>query len=275
MQWLKALYGAGVIGVAATAIVSPLVVRRLSSVWPSAQTKPASDASGVAGSSASTIERSGATLRVPPAAPSNASPVPTTAGANSHSGGKSDAASAKIEPKAASAADSPVAEPPAQRPAFDVVRVDRTGETVVAGHGPPKAAVELRDGGRTIAEANADESGQFVILPPPLLAGSHHLVLVVRGSGARDAVSDSVTIEVAAQKPAASRQGPLPAPASPPGRTSLAPAERSSAVDGAQDSDALAASGLDPMGFAAPLSMATARAFAGPAANAWQIRVRG
>jgi len=50
-------------------------------------------------------------------------------------------------------------------PAFDIVRVEPSGETVVAGHAFATAKVELRDGVRPLGVIAANESGQFVILP--------------------------------------------------------------------------------------------------------------
>ena len=50
-------------------------------------------------------------------------------------------------------------------PAFDVVRTEPTGETVVAGHAVPGAMVELLDGDQSLAWIKADESGQFVVVP--------------------------------------------------------------------------------------------------------------
>jgi hypothetical protein len=98
-----------------------------------------------------------------------------------------------------SAPPAPAADSTIERPAFDIVRVDPTGETVVAGHATPKATVELRDGGRVIAKVDADESGQFVVLPPPLPKGSHRLELAAQSGGAPVVVSDPVTIDVAAR----------------------------------------------------------------------------
>jgi LysM repeat protein len=111
------------------------------------------------------------------------------------------------ETATAAAAAVPI-EPAPERPGFDVVRVDPTGETVVAGHATPKSTVELRDEGRVIAEIGADELGEFVILPPQLSEGNHRLELAARSGGAPAVVSAAVTIEVAAQKPGAPRFAP-------------------------------------------------------------------
>ena len=71
-------------------------------------------------------------------------------------------------PAAAPAESAPepvVAEAPAiVPPRFDVVRVARDGETLVAGSAAPGAAITLRVDGVTVAEAAADGAGQFVAL---------------------------------------------------------------------------------------------------------------
>jgi hypothetical protein len=85
-----------------------------------------------------------------------------------------------------------------QPPAFDIVRVEPTGDAVIAGHAEPEAVVELRDDGRVVAQASADASGEFTMLPPPFSTGSHHLELAVRTGGAVAVSSDSVAIDVPA-----------------------------------------------------------------------------
>jgi nucleoid-associated protein YgaU len=85
-----------------------------------------------------------------------------------------------------------------QRPVFDVMRVEASGDAVIAGHASPNSAIELRDDGLVLAQAIADGSGQFVILPPPLSAGGHHLQLVARTNDASAVMSDAVAINMAA-----------------------------------------------------------------------------
>jgi len=200
MHSAKALYWAGAICVAAVAVASLILAPRLPNVWPGAQIAPSAVAvPGVAsslGSPASTIAQPNVPIVAQPTPSTFAQPVQESA-----------------EAATAAAAAAPI-EPAPERPGFDVVRVDSTGETVVAGHATPKAAVELRDEGRVIAEIGADELGQFVILPPQLSVGSHRLELAARSGGAPTVVSNAVTIEVAAQKPDAPRYAPplLPTP---------------------------------------------------------------
>ncbi len=208
MRSTKALYWAGATAVAAAAIAGLYLAPRLAEVWPGAQTAPSPRAAGGTTSPppspVATIAPPSPVTAAPtaqtPAQPAAASPqaLAEAAGANPA------AASPAAEPKTATPAPAaPPSAPALERPGFDVVRVEPTGETVVAGHAAPDAAVELRDAGRTIAEISADKSGQFVILPPPLSEGRHRLELAARSGGAPAVVSDAVTVEVAAQKPSA------------------------------------------------------------------------
>ena len=201
MHSTKALYWAGAICIAAVAIAAAILTLRLANVWPSGQIAPSAVAVRGAAS--------------PSGSPASTSPPPDRDGGRPNPAG----ATATVEQKTAAPTAAPAAaaapiEPAPERPGFDVVRVEPTGETVIAGHASPKAAVELRDEGRVIAEIGADKSGQFVILPPPLAEGSHRLELAARNGGAPAVVSEAVTIEVAAQKPGAPRYA-SPAPATP------------------------------------------------------------
>jgi nucleoid-associated protein YgaU len=62
-------------------------------------------------------------------------------------------------------------------PAFDVARIERTGDAVIAGSATPGAIVELLRNGEHIDQAVADQSGQFVMVPPRLPAGDYELTL--------------------------------------------------------------------------------------------------
>ena len=75
----------------------------------------------------------------------------------------------------------PVKPPPAATdagPRFDVARVDDHGEAaVIAGQAVPGSKVELMRDGQPLDSAVADASGQFVMTPPKLPAGSYELTL--------------------------------------------------------------------------------------------------
>lgn len=88
-------------------------------------------------------------------------------------------------------------------PAFDVVRVEPSGETVIAGHSAPHASVDLRDNGKTVGHIEADNSGQFVIIPNSLAAGDHALQLVARGEGGPEQSSAVAPVKVEALAAAA------------------------------------------------------------------------
>lgn len=91
-------------------------------------------------------------------------------------------------------------------PRFDVARVDDFGEAaVIAGQATPGAKVELLRDGQPLDSAVADASGQFVMTPPKLPAGSYELTLRAKapdGSVMQSSRTMPVTIAEAAPPPA-------------------------------------------------------------------------
>src|SRR5712672_1436430 len=88
------------------------------------------------------------------------------------------AAQAKADAVAAALAGSPV--PPDGgdgTPAFDIARIEPTGEAVIAGRAAPGATVELLRNGELHDRVVADQSGQFVMVPPRLPSGTYDLTL--------------------------------------------------------------------------------------------------
>jgi hypothetical protein len=57
-------------------------------------------------------------------------------------------------------------------PVFDIVRIERTGDAVIAGRAAPGAIVELLRNGERHDRAVADQSGQFVMVPPGFPPGT-------------------------------------------------------------------------------------------------------
>lgn len=111
-------------------------------------------------------------------------------------------ASAAKEPSpAAPAPAAPIGPPATAKPAFDIVSVEPSGEAVVAGRAAPNAKVELKDAGKTVAEAIANPEGQFVIIPPPLPLGEHSLALST-GVGLSAQTSNAIAVAVAPPEPA-------------------------------------------------------------------------
>ncbi len=95
------------------------------------------------------------------------------------------------------AASVPPAEEPAP-PAFDVVRVEPSGEAVIAGRAAPGATVELLRDGTQFDRVIADQAGLFAMTPKPLPPGSHELALRFTLPNGQQALSrQSVTVVVA------------------------------------------------------------------------------
>jgi len=82
---------------------------------------------------------------------------------------------------------------------FDIVRVEPTGETVVAGRAKPGAIVRLLDKGGVIAQDTADANGQFALVPLALTVGDHLLSLEIGGVAVTSA-SQTVAVSVPAEK---------------------------------------------------------------------------
>lgn len=127
----------------------------------------------------------------------------------------------------------PVKPPPAAAdngPRFDVARVDDHGEAaVIAGQAAPGAKVELLRDGKPLHAVVADASGQFVMTPPQLPAGSYELTL--RATAPDGAVTQSartmpVTVAEAAPPPAR----PLPAAARQEAKQAEKPDDKSDVV---------------------------------------------
>jgi hypothetical protein len=124
----------------------------------------------------------------------------------------------------APAAETPPAKPTSV-PSFDVVRIEPTGEGVIAGRAEPGWTVKVESGGAAIAETKADEEGAWsIILDKPLASGDHSLTLrAISPDGTRALISQQpVTVAVGkaegqavAQKEPSAAQEPAKDKASP------------------------------------------------------------
>ena len=81
-------------------------------------------------------------------------------------------------------------------PAFDVVRVEPTGELVVAGRAMPNAIIVLMRGETQHDTASADASGHFAMAPKPLPPGAHELRLVATDKNGSRPSKQSVFVTV-------------------------------------------------------------------------------
>jgi nucleoid-associated protein YgaU len=81
------------------------------------------------------------------------------------------------------------------RPAFDVARIEPSGDAVIAGRAAPGASVELLRNGKLHDRVVADKSGQFAMVPPRLPPGDYELTLRSSLTDGRQAISkDSVVV---------------------------------------------------------------------------------
>jgi nucleoid-associated protein YgaU len=79
-----------------------------------------------------------------------------------------------------------------------VVRVEPTGDSVIAGRGAPGATVEMLRDGQVHGRSVADQSGLFALVPPPLPPGSHEITLqTIAPDGTRRRSRESVTVAIA------------------------------------------------------------------------------
>jgi nucleoid-associated protein YgaU len=110
-------------------------------------------------------------------------------------------------------------------PSFDIARVEANGDAVIAGRAAPGATVDLLRGGERLDRAVAGPSGEFVMVPPRLPAGSYELTLSAKmldgkvtssKHGAAVTVNDAGPSARAAQSRAEYVPGSQPLPSSKP-----------------------------------------------------------
>ena len=79
-------------------------------------------------------------------------------------------------------------------PSFDIVRVEPTGDAVIAGLAEPGATVELMSGDEAVATAEANERGEWAMaLLEPLAPGPHDLAI-------RTTSPDKATVTISDQR---------------------------------------------------------------------------
>ncbi|MEE9301429.1 MAG: Ig-like domain-containing protein [Alphaproteobacteria bacterium] len=89
-------------------------------------------------------------------------------------------------------------------PSFDIVRVNPTGEAVIAGRAEPGAEVTVLDGGEVLGTVVADERGEWVLLPDrPLEDGTRELSLSAVKPGADPVESAEIAVIVVPERGAA------------------------------------------------------------------------
>lgn len=83
-------------------------------------------------------------------------------------------------------------------PIFDLVRVEPTGDAVIAGRSDPDAKVEILSGKDVVADGKANDTGSWaIVLADPLKPGAHDLSVRVTGKDGKTASSEqSVAVSV-------------------------------------------------------------------------------
>ena len=129
----------------------------------------------------------------------------------------SSSATARAETKAGTAPVEPPRPSNTDKPSFDITRVERSGDAVIAGRAAPGATVELLRDGESLGRAVADQSGQFVMTPPPLPPGNYSLTLRSRSPDGQQATSEqkmAVALDAAqSSSPVAPPRAEAPRPA--------------------------------------------------------------
>ena len=180
IQLTKPVLIAGVAGVVAIGAIASAAWRLIESerppVRPAVASAPA-PASVVPAAPEKKLDAS-PLAAAPPATPPTAPPAAVAAAPAAPAPAAPPAAApAAPAPVVAAAIAPPPAAPAPVKPTFDVVRIEPSGEAVVAGRAAPGVRVALVVSGRPVAFVVADADGQFVLLPPRLPEGSHTLTL--------------------------------------------------------------------------------------------------
>ncbi|MGQ0485578.1 MAG: LysM peptidoglycan-binding domain-containing protein [Hyphomicrobiales bacterium] len=140
-----------------------------------------------------------ATAKVAAAAPAEAAATPQSqpevAAEVAAAAPAEPAATPPAQPDATAAAPQSAA---AEAPGFDTVRIEKTGEAVIAGRAVAGSEVVIKLNGQPIGSATSNQDGNFVVVPEqPLPPGAAALTLEVKPAGAGAFMSAGETLAVA------------------------------------------------------------------------------
>ena len=155
---------------------------------PAAASVPAQQPTAPAESSGSSA---GTALAVP-----GAGTVPSSSGAAT---GSTASGTGTNVASAGSAATGPGAPPPI-KPTFDIVRVNPDGSTVIAGRAAPRSVVTLTADGQKLGTVEADDRGEWVLVPGSRLPpGNHQIAIASQLGNAPPVESDDIVVVVVPQ----------------------------------------------------------------------------
>ena len=106
---------------------------------------------------------------------------------------------ATIERSRLSAAQAPA---PEVKPSFDVVRVNPNGDAVIAGRATPGTKITLLDNGQPVGSAEADDRGEWVLLPDSAVDPGQHKFSVRSTDDKGKALDSEKEVIVVVPKPA-------------------------------------------------------------------------
>ena len=100
--------------------------------------------------------------------------------------------------------------PAMEAPSFDVVRVEKSGETVIAGRAAPDSEVNVTtQDGSSLGRTKADASGAWAIVPEqPLTPGSHEIGVESQNAEGAAALSEEVVVVVVPEPQASTAPAP-------------------------------------------------------------------
>lgn len=91
-------------------------------------------------------------------------------------------------------------------PDFDIVRVDKAGNVVIAGRATPGCVIIVRDGDTEVGRTTVDRSGEWVLVPEGALApGARELTLLAECEDGETLVADRVVALVVPEREEAER----------------------------------------------------------------------
>lgn len=148
--------------------------------------KPAAETAAAAAPAAPAATAS-ATTAAPAATPAPAAAAPAAPATTT------TAAAAPAAPAAAAPAAAATTEGRSPAPAFDLLRVEPDGSTVIAGHAESGDKIEILDGDKVVTSTDAAKGGDFAaILENPLPPGDHQLTIRATTKDGKQTLSEEV-----------------------------------------------------------------------------------
>ena len=118
-------------------------------------------------------------------------------------------------------------------PEFDIVRVDETGNVVIAGRSQPDCKIMVREGNAIVGTATADRRGDWVVVPDgPLAPGDRELSLVATCGDSDPVESDRVVVLAVPESGGGALAVAVARDGSAPARVLQTPAREGASADG-------------------------------------------